>query len=118
MKAININDEETPFTNLILDGMKTVETREKPTLRSLVGQRVGIIRTGCGKAKLVGYVDIVAEIMYSTYTNFTFDYLRHRVRPYSKYDMRGCVKWGYILKNPERCEPIEVDAKGIVIRNI
>ena len=28
------------------------------------------------------------------------------------------VKYGYILENPERCTPVEVTARGIVIRNI
>lgn len=29
MKAININDRSSPFTDWILDGKKTIETREK-----------------------------------------------------------------------------------------
>ena len=118
MKAININDHDFSFTEWILDLLKSVETRNKPTLRSLVGQRVGIIRTGCGQAMLVGYVDVVKEIQYDTPTQFRFDYQRHRVSPGSKYDMFGSVKYGYVLANPEKCEPIPVKTKGIVIRNI
>ena len=29
MKAININDRDSPFTDYILSGLKTIETREK-----------------------------------------------------------------------------------------
>ena len=119
MKAININDTETLFTDLILDGLKTIETRNSRSLKSLVGQRVGIISTHKSrKSKLVGYVDITKEIRYDTPTQFRFDFKRHRVKPNSKYDMYGNVKYGYVLANPERCEPTDVNAKGIVIRNI
>ena len=53
MKAVNINDRYTPFTDLIFDGKKVVETRNSKSLHSLFGKRVGIIRTGCGKANIL-----------------------------------------------------------------
>ena len=119
MKAFNINDSKYPFTDWILDGKKTVETRKTNSLKSLVGKRVGIIKTGCGKAMLVGFVDIVDVIKYETVDEFRSDYERHLVNPGSWYDIRpGKCKYGYILSNPERCNPTPVDAKGIVIRNI
>jgi predicted transcriptional regulator len=119
MKAININDKDSPFTDWILDGIKTVETREKNTLKSLVGQRVGIIRTGCGKAMLVGYITIAEIIKYGTENEFRLDTNRHMVKPGSKYDIRkDGVKYGYVLVDPKKCKPVTVDAKGIVIRNI
>lgn len=37
MKGININDKNERFTDLIFGFLKTVETREKNTLKSLVG---------------------------------------------------------------------------------
>lgn len=119
MKAININDKESPFTEYILNGKKTVETRDKPTLRSLVGQRVGIIRTGKGKAILVGYATIDDVIKYETEADFRADYSLHWVTEGSKYDIKkGGVKYGYVLTDPQRCEPTPVTSKGIVIRNI
>lgn len=119
MKAININDKIYPFTDWILDFVKPVETRNKNTLKSLIGDRVGIIRTGHGKAMLVGYVTISGVIKYDTVEAFRDDYSRHMVAPGSKYDINpaGC-KYGYILTDPERCEPVPVTARGIVIRNI
>lgn len=117
MKAININDKSEPFTDYILGGFKTVETREKNSLKSLVGKRVGIIRTGCGKAVLVGYVTISEVIKYETVEEFRRDEARHMVKPGSKYDIKTS-KYGYVLTDPERCEPTIVKAKGIVIRNI
>lgn len=117
MKAININDRSSPFTDWILDGKKIIETREKNTLKSLVGQRVGIIQTGCGKAKLVGYVTVSGVIKYETESEFREDESRHLVNPGSKYDIKT-IKYGYVLAEPERCEPKLITSKGIVIRNI
>ena len=117
-KAININDKQIPFTDLILDGIKTIETRQSNSLKSLIGQRIGIIRTGCGKAMLVGYVTITNVVIYDE-TNFRADYPRHLVKKGSKYDIHtGGIKYGYILSDPERCNPIPITSKGIVIRNI
>lgn len=120
MKAININDTETPFTDLILSGIKTIETRDTRSLKSLVGQRVGIISTDKSrKALLVGYVDIVSEIKYNSEEEFRKDTIKHHVLAGSKYDIkRNGVKYGYVLSNPQKCEPTAVTARGIVIRNI
>ena len=120
MKAININDDYFPFTDCIIDGVKTVETREKRTLKSLVGTRVGIISTSkTRKALLVGYVNIIDEIKYNSEEEFRTDYKKHLVLPGSKFDIKpGCVKYGYVLADPERCDPVPVNSKGIVIRNI
>jgi len=119
MKAININDREAPYTDLILDGKKTIETRSCRSLHCLIGQRVGIIRTGCGKAKLVGFVTIVDVIEYHTEDHFRSDYGKHWVDRGSTYDISDHgMKYGYALDDPQRCDPVTVTAKGIVIRNI
>ena len=120
MKAFNINDTNYCFTDDIFNLLKSIETRNSRSLKSLVGKRVGVIKT-CRKRKalLVGYVDIVEEIRYNNVDEFRADYKRHRVQPGSEYDIKeGGVKYGYVLGKPERCEPIDVAAKGIVIRNI
>ena len=120
MKAINIDDTEKTYTTLILSGLKTVETRNSRSLKSLVGQRVGIISTHKKrKAKLVGYVDIVEEIIYHGEKEFHEHWLDHLVDIGSNYDIgKNGVKYGYVLSNPEICTPVNVKAKGIVIRNI
>lgn len=113
MKGININDRDTPFTELILNLVKLVETRERNTLKSLVGQRVGIIRTGRGKAMLVGYVTIKDVIVYETVEAFRADEARHKVKAGSKYDIKpNGKKYGYVLEKPVRCEPTLVTTTG------
>ena len=119
MKAFNINDREFRFTDKILEGLKTVETRNSRSLDSLIGQRVGIIRTGIGKATLVGYVTIAGVKEYGSVSEFRADHKAHMVDAGSAYDIkRGGKKYGYILENAVRCEPQVVTARGIVIRNI
>lgn len=105
MVGININDKEFPFTEWILDGSKVIETRNSPTLRKFLGQRVGIIRTGCGKPYLVGYATIEEEIIYESYDEFHAHECLHMVEEDSIYDWdpeRG-IKFGYWLSDVERC---------------
>lgn len=83
--GININDKQIPFTDLILSGHKTIETRNSRSLDSVVGRRVGIIRTGVGRAMLVGYVSIGSPKFYKNSDEFDKDYKKHRVGPDSSF---------------------------------
>lgn len=116
MKGVNINCKGQDFVEEILSHLKTIETRNRNTLKSLVGQRVGIIKTGCGKAMLMGHADIAGVIEYDEQT-FREDYHRHLVAPGSEYDIKG-KKYGYILENVQKCEPREVTSRGIIFRDI
>ena len=69
--GININDSEAPYTEMILDGDKTIETRRTNSLDPYVGEEVGIIRTGKGPATLVGFMDIGKPTQYSNYKSLT-----------------------------------------------
>lgn len=118
-KGININDKTQAFTEQILEGLKYIETRDSNSLKSLIGQRVGMIRTGCGKAHVVGLVDIVGVVAYEDEQAFRRDYSRHLVAAGSKYDIKpDGKKYGYILANVERCNPIPVTVLGNTIRNL
>ena len=62
--GINIRfDQGIDYAALIVDGIKTLETRRTDSLRPYVGRRVGIVRTGCGPAQLVGYAMIMEPIV-------------------------------------------------------
>lgn len=118
-KGININDKMQAFTEQILEGLKDIETRDSNSLKSLIGQRVGMIRTGCGKAHVVGLVDIVGVVVYEDADAFRKDYSKHLVAAGSKYDIKsGGKKYGYILANVERCDPVPVTVRGNTIRNL
>ena len=118
MMGININDKHYPFTELILDGIKTIETRKTPSLNPYIGKRVGIIRTGKGKAMLVGVMTIGEPIRYESEEQFRGDEDKHCVVKGSKYDIDIQGKWGYPISNPVRVKPRYVTNKGIVARKL
>lgn len=118
MIGININDKYYPFTELILSGKKTIETRRMPSLHPYIGKRVGIVRTGKGKATLVGFVTIGKPIYYKTEKEFRKDENKHHVYVGSKYDIDNMGKWGYPLINPVGAKPKYISSKGIVARQI
>lgn len=117
MKGININCKKQAFTDEILNGSKTVETRNSHSLRPYVGKRVGIVRTGKGRAMLVGFCTIAAEIFYADHDAFQLDYDRHLVADGSFYDCQKS-KYGYILTDVVACDPVPIFSKGIVAREI
>lgn len=118
MMGININDKAQDFTGQILRGEKVVETRRTQSLRPYVGQRIGIVRTGRGKAMLVGFATVGEPIRYGTVEEFRADEGRHRVAAGSKHDWAPGGKYGYPLLDVRVCEPVPVSSRGIVARRI
>ena len=118
--GININDSECPWSEWIVDGKKTVETRNTDSLRPYVGKRVGIVQTGKGKAKLIGEATIGEPKVYENPLEFRIDYNSHWVAPRSEFDMpKGGVKFGYPIIDPIRYKsPVEVESRGIIARFI
>jgi len=116
--GININDDEYAWTEVILDGKKTIETRRGPSLRPYVGKRVGIVRTGTRKkAMLVGYMTITREIKYSSPQEFDKDVSKHHVaKDTGLYN--GGVKYGYVIKDVKKIDPRPVHTRGIVARQV
>jgi hypothetical protein len=118
MMGINVNDRTQDFTAQILSGEKTVETRRTNSLRPYVGKRVGIVRTGRGRATLVGYATIGEPIRYEHQKQFAADYARHRVAAGSPHDCGPEGKYGYPMIDVEATTPRPVTSRGIVARRI
>jgi hypothetical protein len=118
MMGININDKTQPFTAQILSGEKTIETRRTNSLRPYVGKRVGIVRTGRGRATLVGYATIGEPIRYENQRQFAKDRARHRVAAGSPHDCGPEGKFGYPMIDVEATTPRPVTSRGIVARKI
>ena len=116
--GININDSEQDFTGQILSGKKTVETRATNSLAPYVGKRVGIVRTGKGKAMLVGYATVGRPVFYKNKEEFDADFKKHRVAPDSPHYIGSSGKYGYPLTRVEKTEPVPVNKKGIIARSI
>lgn len=107
MVGININCKLQDFIDLMFKGKKIEETRNTHSLRPYVGKRVGIIRTGCGKAMLVGYMTITYEYHYKNKTEFRKNFAKHRVIKDGKYDYKT-DKWGYGISDVVMINPIPV----------
>jgi SAM-dependent methyltransferase len=116
--GININDECQDFTGQILRGEKTIETRKTRSLDPYIGERVGLIRTGVGKATLVGYATIGEPAVYDSVAKFRRDYDKHLVAPGSAFDIKDGLKYGYPLMQVESVEPREIESRGIVARRL
>jgi SAM-dependent methyltransferase len=118
MMGININDKCQDFTGQILRGEKTIETRKTRSLDPYIGERVGLIRTGVGKATLVGYATIGEPVVYDSVAKFRRDYDKHLVAPGSAFDIKDGLKYGYPLMQVEPITPKLVQSKGIVARKL
>jgi SAM-dependent methyltransferase len=117
-KGININDKVQDYTGQILRGEKTIETRPSRSLDSRIGKRTGIIRTGAGKATLVGYAIIGEPVVYDSVAKFRRDQSKHRVAPGSVHDIKGGLKYGYPLMQVEAVTPRVITSRGNVIRKL
>jgi hypothetical protein len=118
--GINVNQGGSSFADKIISGEKKFETRESDSLRSYVGKRVGIIRTGEGKAKAIGDVTLGEPIVVSSAEEFAKLRDLHLVPEGSKFDIKeGGVKYLYPIENPVPYGVEKDVAKyGIVSRKI
>ena len=118
--GINVNQGGSSFADKIISGEKKFETRESDSLRSYVGKRVGIIRTGEGKAKAIGDVTLGEPIVISSPEEFAKLRDLHLVPEGSKFDIKeGGVKYLYPIENPVAYEvEKDVGKYGIVSRKI
>lgn len=116
--GINISDKTQDYTGQILRGSKVVETRRTQSLRPYVGKRIGIVRTGRGKAMLVGYATVGEPIFYGTVEEFRADEVRHRVAAGSKHDFTSAGKYGYPMLDVVAVDPVPVYSRGIVARKL
>ena len=116
--GININDKCQDFTGQILRGEKTIETRKTRSLDPYIGERVGLIRTGVGKATLVGYATVGEPVVYDSVAKFRRDQSKHLVAPGSAFDIKDGLKYGYPLMQVESITPKLVQSKGIVARKL
>ena len=110
--GIFINDSHTPFTDYILRGWKTAETRSRDMLRLLVGKRIAIVRTGIGRATIVGYATI-SEKEWVSAEEFPNRQNQTCVIPGSRFDCKGKGKWLYHLTDVESVGPYPLPKNAI-----
>jgi hypothetical protein len=119
MMGININCKHQDFIGEILRGEKTIETRNTPSLDPYIDRRVGLVRTGQGKAMLMGFATIREGFIYYDRQSFDADYELHKVAPDSPYYIKDAgTKVAYVLEDVEEIEPMPVINRGIIARDI
>ena len=121
-KGINVKSDlksNLSYSDLIIDGKKTIETRNTNSLKPYVGKRVSIVKTGEGKenTKAIGSV-IIGEPEIVGVEKFRQLKNEHLVPEGSEFDIKK-EKYLYPLKQPIRFEkPFSVSKYGIVERKI
>lgn len=103
--AIYVNSSKImPYADLIVKGIKSIETRNSDMLGNFVGQRVLVIRSTSGKkAEVVGSAFISKK---EFITKAQLDKMRDltMIPLGSKFDCYGMGKWCYHLVDPQRFE--------------
>ena len=105
------------FADMIVDGHKTLESRNSDTLRPYVGKRVAIVRTGEGKAKAIGEVT-VGEPRVVNQRQFRAMEDEHKVPKGSRFDINTPTKHLYPMHDPVRYEEERDVGHGIVSRQV
>lgn len=120
--GINVRSDKKnkiSYADHIVDGKKTMETRNSHTLKPYVGRRMAIIKTGEGKAHAIGEVT-VGEPIEVDEEEFRKREHEHLVPKGSQYDIKpGGKKHLYPMHDPVRYDqPREVARYGIIGRKV
>ena len=105
------------YADMIVDGHKTLESRNSDTLRPYVGKRVAIVRTGEGKAKAIGEVTIGEPVVVNK-QKFRSMQDEHHVPQGSAFDINTPTKHLYPMHDPVRYEEERDVGHGIVSRKV
>lgn len=106
--VVFVNCSLFPFLSWILAGLKICETRNRNTLRALVGQRVLLAVTGRGRPPVVvASVVIRSAFPVDSLQEWRELYNAHRVQEGSQYDWTDTTrrKWLYLLGGVQPVSP-------------
>lgn len=120
--GINVRSDKKnkiSYADHIIDGKKTMETRNSHTLKPYVGKRVAIIKTGEGKAHAIGEVTVGEPVVVGE-DEFRKREHEHLVPKGSTFDIKpGGQKHLYPMHDPVRYDtPREVAKYGMVGRKL
>ena len=112
VKGLNV---QWPWSRLIVDGKKTIETRSYPLPASLRGRWVAIIETpgpqgkknGIHRAQVIGLVKFKDSKLYSTKKGWLADYDHHLVSPNDPLYAfnRSRPKYGWLVEDVMTLSP-------------
>lgn len=119
--GINVRTDrqaQRSYADLIVDGEKSLESRNTDSLRPYVGQRMAIVRTGEGQAQAIGEVT-VGEPQVVNQQQFRALQDQHLVPEGSAFDIQeNGQKYLYPMENPVRYDNPAPVGRGIVARQV
>jgi len=119
--GINVRTDQQAqrsYADLIVDGEKSLESRNTDSLRPYVGQRMAIVRTGEGQAQAIGEVT-VGEPQVVNQQQFRALQDQHLVPEGSTFDIQeNGQKYLYPMENPVRYDNPAPVGRGIVARQV
>ncbi len=116
MKAMFVNENGcVPYARAIANRIKPVETRNKNMLSALVGERVGIVRTGRGKSPAVVGFCTIYRATHETQKTMNSEYMRNLtlIPEGSRYDSGKNGKWCYWITDAAPCDSFPLPADAI-----
>lgn len=104
MTGINI---QTPWSILLIDGFKTIETRSYPLPSKYEGIELALIETpgkiGKFKSRIIGTITFSHSFQYKDYDHWRMDFVNHKVSPFNKpYGWNNKPKYGWIVGSVKR----------------
>ena len=109
MPVVFINCKVYPFINLILSLAKAYETRNRNTLKSLIGKRIWLCETGNGRKIVKGSAMIESVLIVEDKKTYNSFRKQTRIRKGSVYDWKQDTKRKYLyrLTDIKCCKPFE-----------
>lgn len=93
--GLNIRE---PYASLIATGQKRIETRTYRFPDRLIGEKLAIVATGVGHAKIIGSMVVVDCFPYRDEDHFRSEFKHHLVSRGSQFDWRdGRPKYGWVV---------------------
>ena len=121
MTGLNV---QAPWANLLIDGLKTVETRSYHLPLKYEGVELYLVETpgklGKFKARVIGAITFSHSFKYATKTDWINDYNRHLVSQNDPlYSWNDKPKYGWVVCSVEKFdEPLDISGKrGIIFTN-
>lgn len=118
MTGLNI---QIPWSTLLINGTKSVETRSYPLPKKYVGEKLALVETpgksGSFKSRIIGEITFSHSFKYPDEQAWKDDYLRHGVSCSDlMYSWDNKPKYGWVVSDITKYdEPIEVKKKKGII---
>lgn len=116
MIIVFINSKLFPFVQWIIAGLKLYETRNRNTLKNLIGKTVYLAETGKGKRPIVKCSCVIQDpIIVESKREYNKLRKQTMVKPGSVYDFSNTTKRKYLYKldNVKPCKPFAMPDNAV-----